>query len=139
MMRDHPRYSVCVRIAVVSSLSVLSARTVFALPILSFSAFQDFANAAQIVSTETFDEFSSDTVIGVGTLTLDEITYASLNPSAIWFVSDTSVTPSPPNSLVQSNLIAPVILHLDLMELLRTPRARSQGRAYVLSMIDSAF
>ncbi|TMA82593.1 MAG: PEP-CTERM sorting domain-containing protein [Deltaproteobacteria bacterium] len=79
-------------------------------PILTFADPQTFFSAVQVVTTETFDEFRSNTNIGVGSVTLDGITYTSSNPSAIWFVSDTFVTPSPPNSLVTSNAIAPVTL-----------------------------
>ena len=63
-----------------------------------------------IASTETFDEFQPDSDIGVGIVTLDEVTYASSTLSAIWRVSDTFVAPSPPNSLVQRNVIAPATL-----------------------------
>ena len=63
-------------------------------PILMFADPQTFFSAVQVVTTETFDEFRSNTNIGVGSVTLDGITYTSSNPSAIWFVSDTFVTPS---------------------------------------------
>jgi hypothetical protein len=84
--------------------------TAQAAPILSFSSPQTFFSAAQVASTETFDEFQTNTAIGVGTVTVDGITYTSSNPSAIWYVSDTFVTPSQPNSLVTSNAIAPATL-----------------------------
>jgi len=79
-------------------------------PIRSFSNPQSFFSSAQVVSTETFDEFQTDTAIGLGILTLDGISYTSPNPAAIWYVTDTFVTPSPPNSLVIGNLIEPEML-----------------------------
>jgi hypothetical protein len=75
-----------------------------------FTDQQSFFQTGQVVSTETFDEFPSDTIIGVGSMTLDGITYTSANPLAQWKVTDTFVTPSSPNSLTQSNVIAPATL-----------------------------
>jgi len=91
-------------------LAALWGRTVYAGPIVSFSDAQAFSSSAPVASTETFEEFQTDTAIGVGSVTVDGITYTSFNPSAIWRVSDTFVTPSPPNALVTGNVVAPATL-----------------------------
>ena len=79
-------------------------------PILSFFTPASFFSSVPVASTESFDEFPTDTDIGVGSVTVDGITYVSSDPSAIWYVSDTFVTPSPPNGLVTRNVIAPETL-----------------------------
>jgi len=91
-------------------LAALYGGAVHGGPIVSFYTPQSFFSSAQVVSTETFDEFQIDTDIGVGSITIDGITYNSPNPSAIWHVTDTFVTPSPPNSLVTRNLVEPETL-----------------------------
>jgi hypothetical protein len=78
--------------------------------VIVFTDPQSFFQAGTVVSTETFDELPSDTIIGVGSVSLDGITYTSADPSAQWATTDTFVTPSPPNSLIQSNVIAPATL-----------------------------
>src|SRR5262245_15944979 len=84
-------------------------RTAYA-TIIAFTDAQSFLQTGRVVSTETFDELPSDTIIGVGSVSLDGITYTSADPSAQWATDDTFVTPSPPNSLVQNNVIAPATL-----------------------------
>ena len=74
-------------------LGGLWARTTHAEPILSFSDPQNFSNTVQIVRTETFDEFATDTVIGIGSVTLDGIIYTSSNPLGILLVAGIFVTP----------------------------------------------
>ena len=78
--------------------------------VILFTDPQSFFQAARVVSTETFDELPSNTIIGVGSVTLDGITYTSANPIAQWYTSTSFVTPSPPNSLVQRNVIEPATL-----------------------------
>jgi hypothetical protein len=87
-------------------------QTAHAWPIVSFTDPQTFFGTAGVVSTETFDEFPPSTDLGVRSVTLDGVTYTSSNPSAIWSASDTFSTPSPPNSLVARNVIAPATLTL---------------------------
>jgi hypothetical protein len=72
-----------------------------------FMVFTDqtaFLGAAPIVSTETFDEFPSNTVLGVGSATVDGVTYTSQDPTAQWSATNLFLTPSPPNSLLSSEL-----------------------------------
>ena len=78
--------------------------------IVQFTEPQSFFQSANIVSTETFEEFTSRTIIGVGSVEIDGITYTSDNPIAEWYTSDSFITPSAPNSLVQRNVIAPANL-----------------------------
>jgi hypothetical protein len=91
-------------------LNGLTRGTAAADPIFSFTDPQAFSDAVDIDSIETFDEFRSDSVIGLGSVTLDAIRYRSSDPSAIWFVEDSFVTNSQPNSLLTRNVIAPVTL-----------------------------
>ena len=69
--------------------------------IIVFTSQSDFFSAANIVSTETFDEFPTGTVLGVESVILDNIKY-SINASGRWsagsmFLPPTA--PSPPNYL----------------------------------------
>lgn len=77
---------------------------------MMFTDSQSFFQAAQVVSTETFDEIPSRTIIGVGSVSLDGITYTSADPSAQWFTSNSFVSVSPPNQLTQRNVLAPATL-----------------------------
>src|SRR5262249_45283194 len=77
-------------------------RTAYA-TIIVFTDAQSFLQTGRVVSTETFDELPSNTIIGLGSVSLDGITYTSADPSAQWFTTDSFVTPSPPNSFVQKN------------------------------------
>jgi hypothetical protein len=63
-----------------------------------------------VASTETFDELPSRTIIRVGSVILDGIAYTSADPSAQWYSWDSFDTVSPPNSVVQRNVIAPATL-----------------------------
>jgi hypothetical protein len=76
-----------------------------------FTDQQSFFQAAAIVSTETFNEFPRNTVLGVGSFTLDGITYTSASPIGVFAVtSDFANTPSPPNALIQRNTITAITL-----------------------------
>jgi len=74
------------------------------------NAFYSSLPPGTVLSTETFDEFSPDTDLGIGSIVLNGIAYTSANPSAVWFASDSFVPTSAPNALVQRNVIAPAIL-----------------------------
>jgi hypothetical protein len=76
-----------------------------------FTDQQSFFQAANIVSTETFNEFPRNTVLGVGSFALDGITYTSASPIGVFAVSgDFANTPSPPNALIQQNTITAITL-----------------------------
>jgi hypothetical protein len=49
-----------------------------------FDAESNFLQTGLVVSTETFDEFPVDTVVGTGTTVLDGVTYTSSEPTASW-------------------------------------------------------
>jgi hypothetical protein len=69
---------------------------------------QSFFQAANVESTETFDELPSRIVVGVGSVALDGITYSSDNPFGQWVTSNSFVTVSPPNTLVPPISIASI-------------------------------
>jgi hypothetical protein len=81
--------------------------------IVAFDTPQTFFGAVQIVTTETFDEFAPDTLLGIGEFHLNGITYTSVDPAARWITNDSFVTPSAPNALVQQNTNAPATLAVE--------------------------
>jgi hypothetical protein len=97
---------------------------------------QSFFQAAKVVSTETFDQLPSRTVIGVGSVSLDEVTYTSADASAEWFTDTSFVTVSPPNGLTQRNVIAPATLtfagggHTDAVGFFLLPGSTFPGGDY---------
>ena len=64
--------------------SVAKEKTQQPTHITVYSDPQSFFQAAKVVNTETFDELPSRTVIGVGSVSLDEVTYTSADASAEW-------------------------------------------------------
>ena len=52
--------------------------------VIVFTQEPEFLRAAPIVSTETFDEFPTPTVLGTGTVIVDGVTYTSDQPAARW-------------------------------------------------------
>jgi hypothetical protein len=76
-----------------SRKAITSALLVFACLALSSASYGDvqvfdtesnFLQTGLVVSTETFDEFPVDTVLGTGTTVLDGVTYMSSEPTARW-------------------------------------------------------
>src|SRR5262245_12851599 len=52
--------------------------------LIAFETESSFLQTGLVVSTETFDELPSKTVVGTGTAVLDGITYTSDQPLAQW-------------------------------------------------------
>jgi len=69
-----------------------------------FTDAKSFFQTGKVVSTETFDEFPIDTIIGVGSVTLDEITYTSAKSSTPWGALSILPPVSPPNALTQTDV-----------------------------------
>jgi hypothetical protein len=72
--------------------------------VMVFTEELQFFQATSIASTETFDEYPFDSVLGVGAVTIDGVTYASDQPMARWIagIQIHQVPPrfvSPPNDL----------------------------------------
>jgi len=85
-----------------------NANTILA-EITTYQSESTFRSAATIERTTTFDEFAAwpGTILGVGTASVDGITYSATDPSAKWAAIDLHVLdpPSAPNVLGTADTI----------------------------------
>ena len=70
--------------------------------IIGYTSEATFKAQTPVVSTETFDELPSDSVVGTGSMMLDGVLYVPKDTSSYWYATDTFVTASTPNSLYSS-------------------------------------
>src|SRR5262245_8671942 len=75
--------------------------------ILVFRDQSAFFQAATIVSTENFDQYPTRQILGIGTATVDGVTYTSSDPLALWQIQSVFLSSSPPNYLVGGNIDQP--------------------------------
>ncbi len=69
-----------------------------------FDSENAFLEAHPDVSTETFDEFESGTVVGGPSATVDGVTYTALDPDSVWTAGTFAGSISSPNALFTTSV-----------------------------------